>query len=90
MSVTLELPKPRFQIIPSARSVIYIRRNISTVICKNLVSAKVNKIELDIGREGSDYAASIGAIRISVPCFKTEMFQQQKLSISTRLNDLSM
>ena len=37
----------------------------STVICKNLVSVKVNKIELDIGLEASDYAASNGAIRIS-------------------------
>ena len=53
----------------------------STVICKNLVSAKVNKIELDIRLEGSDYAASNGAIRISVPCFKTDI-QQQKPSIS--------
>ena len=37
----------------------------STVICKNLVSAKVNKIELDSGLDGSDCAASNGAIRIS-------------------------
>ena len=60
------------------------------MICKNLVSVKVNKIELDIGLEGSDYAASIGAIRISVPCFKIEIFNSKKPSISTRLNDLSM
>ena len=52
----------------------------STVICKNLVSAKVNKIELDIGLEGSDYAASIGAIRISVPFFKTEIFNSKNLA----------
>ena len=52
----------------------------STVICKNLVSAKVNKIELDSGLEGSDYAASIGAIRISVPCFKTEIFNSKNLA----------
>ena len=61
----------------------------STVICKNLVSAKVNKIELDIGLECSDYAASIGAIIISVPSFKTEIFNSKKPNISTRLNDLS-
>ena len=54
--------------------------NNSTVICKNLVSGKVNKIELDIGLEGSDYAASIGANRISVPCFKTEIFNSKSLA----------
>ena len=52
----------------------------STVICKNLVSAKVNKIELDSGLEGSDYAASIVAIRISVPCFNTEIFNSKNLA----------
>ena len=52
----------------------------STVICKNLVSAKVNKIELDSGLEGSDYAASIGAIIISVPCFKAEIFNSKNLA----------
>ena len=52
----------------------------STVICKNLVSVKVNKIELDSGLEGSDYAASIGAIRISVPCFKPEIFNSKHLT----------
>ena len=50
------------------------------MICKNLVSAKVNKIELDSGLEGSDYAASIGAIRISVPCFNTEIFNIKNLA----------
>ena len=49
----------------------------STVIWKNLVSAKANKIELDIGLEGSNYATSIGAIRIFVPCFKTEIFNSK-------------
>ena len=52
----------------------------STVICKNLVSAKINKIELDIGLERSNNAASIGAIRISVPCFKTEIFNRKNLA----------
>ena len=52
----------------------------ATVICKNLVSAKVNKIELDIGLEGSDYATSNGAIRISVPRFKTEIFNSKNLA----------
>ena len=61
----------------------------STVICKNLISAKVNKIELDIGLEGSEYAASNDAVRIFVPCFKTEIFNS-KTSISIRLNGLSM
>ena len=50
---------------------------IFTVISKSLVSAKVNKIELDSGLEGSDYAASIDAIRISVPCFNTEIFNNK-------------
>ena len=50
------------------------------MICKNLVSAKVNKIELDIGLEGSDCAASIGAIKISVPCFKAEIFNSKTLA----------
>ena len=53
---------------------------IATVICKNLVSAKVNKIELDIRLEGFDCAASIGAIRISVTCFKTEIFNSKNLA----------
>ena len=50
------------------------------MICRNLVSAIVNKIELDIGLEGSDYAASHGAIRISVPCFKTAIFNSKNLA----------
>ena len=50
------------------------------MICKNLVSAEVNKIELDIGLEGFDYAASNGAIRISVPYFKTEIFDSENLA----------
>ena len=60
--------------------------NLHTVICKNLVSAKVNKIELDIGLEGSDYAAisfGFGAMRISVPCFKTEIFNSKNLASSS-------
>ena len=52
----------------------------STVICKILVSTKVNKIELDIGLDGSNYSTLIGAIRISVPCFKTEIFNSKNLA----------
>ena len=58
------------------------------MICKNLISAKVNKIELDIGLEGSDYAASIGAIRISVPCFKTEIFNSKNNNIYSNIQHL--
>ena len=50
------------------------------MIFKNVVSAKVNKIELDIKLEGSNYATSIGAIRISIPCFKTEIFNSKNLA----------
>ena len=52
----------------------------STVICKNLVNAKVNKIELEIRLEGSDCAASIGAMRISVISFKTEIINSKNLA----------